>query len=286
MNKKISNESPDGLIVMTYNIQHGYQLDRIKNTLEKIGKNIDIVCLQEMNHFKNKSLVKDIINKSLSQYEGLYYEHPSFGKHVGFATFWKKNKLSLTSSHKMLLPEFKGSSPLHHKLLMSSKDSRRGALIVTFKTQHGKKLRVVNVHLDWRGKPKHRLNQLNYITDFTNTLKKSDFEIICGDFNTIGPLRLLGKKLFKQRQNLILSALGLNYSLTIPDANWTHDGLASFGSELPFYLLKKLLSKVGVHYYQKLDYIFVNGFEVMQSKVLLVKGSDHFPVIAELRARL
>lgn len=283
VNKNIKGKSAYNLKVVTYNIQHARQLENISTILKKVGEDTDIICLQEVNHFEDKTKIKEEINKALSRYKNIYYNNvPSFGKYVGFATFWDASKLELIDSHYMLLPEFNESSPIHHKLLMSTKDSRRGALITTFALKDDKKLRVINLHLDWRGKYTHRLNQIKCIKDFTSSLEKVDFEIVCGDFNTIGPIWSLNKGKSKGRQDAVQSILGLEYNSTVPDETWTHDGLASVEPQLRFAALKKLLAKIGMHYYQKLDYIFVRDFEVIESEVMLAEGSDHYPVVAKL----
>lgn len=252
-------------------------------SLKKIGGDFDIICLQEVNHSEDRVMARKLISGVLEKYKSIYYEHPSFGNYVGFCTFWNEDKLNLISSSNMLLSEFKDKSPIHHRLIMSSKDSRRGVLITDFITKSGIRMRVTNLHLDWRGHASHRIKQLSYIKDFNKTLAKVDFAIVCGDFNTIGPIKLFGKKLYKKRQNLIQQTLGSDYEITLPEEDWTQDGLTSIESKLTFSKIQKMLSKMGMHYYQKLDYIFTKGFKVIHSEVLRIEGSDHYPVTAKLK---
>jgi endonuclease/exonuclease/phosphatase (EEP) superfamily protein YafD len=129
---------------------------------------------------------------------------------------------------------------------------QRAALIGHFNL-NGKTLRISNLHLDWQGGFKQRGAQLKHLRDYLKAKKAAEFEIFCGDFNTVGFYRFSEKRLSKLKK-----VLGEEY-------------INAFHNERT------------TSYLQMLDHIFVKNMVVSKAQVLKLKGSDHFPLMAEIK---
>lgn len=131
---------------------------------------------------------------------------------------------------------------------------KRGVLIGTFSIGQ-KKIRITNLHLDFQGGNAHRANQLKSLMHHPTSELPVDYEIICGDFNTLG---VFGKK------NKILT---LEQQLE-----------AEFKS-----VLRKPYNSAII---QQLDYIFTKNLTLHTAEVLKLTGSDHSPLVAEVRLKI
>jgi len=262
------------LKLISYNIECWLQEEKLKQNIQKWAKEgVNIFCLQEVRTVQNKPSFADALLKLLGpNWKAEYYSDPEFDS-VGLAlcTLWNSTVLNYQQSEKFLLPlvgklnwwEWNLSliirghleknswfAFLTHKLEQLS--LKRGALVCTFNFGTSQ-LRVVNTHLDWAQGPKQRLSQVSYIASYLNSQPKVDYEIICGDFNTLGSLFN-----FKERSEQVRKLLPQGF----------------YDSLNPIEITAKL--------FMRLDYVFVKGFKKYKAIVLPLSASDHKPLLAEL----
>lgn len=250
MSIKISNGM--NIKIATYNIHHGIQLEKIRENIKKLSKDgVHIFCLQEVREFSGKTSVLDVCLEAL----GTGWEHKKFiepnSYNFGLCFIWKKSVLKNKKIEKLTLPKIpKFNIRIIVKRIRKPID--RGALIGTFKINN-KLIRISNVHLDCAGQFIQRERQLRALMRHLKADAGLKKEIICGDFNTIGV-----EALSKKQEKKILDIFGSGFKNAHPKSTPT------------FHLL------------QRLDYIFVKNIKIKKSAVLKMKGSDHFPIVAEL----
>lgn len=154
-----------------------------------------------------------------------------------------------------------------------------GALITLYKIGN-KILRITNVHFHVMGGIRHKRKQIRAILSIY-TQQKADYDIICGDFNTIGIFPRMKKSITKQI-DAIQMELGNEFH-TINNETWTSDVSLVLSPLTPMhYMLKKITALANIHFRQQLDWIF---FRNLTLKHFCVEhsliGSDHYPLLAE-----
>jgi endonuclease/exonuclease/phosphatase family metal-dependent hydrolase len=246
------------LKIATYNIHDGREPQAVAGTIKSLmAQGISLVCLQEVRTIYRGINIRDVLKKELgSSIQAEYF----LGANAewfdyGLGILWDSEVLTSTSFAHLPLPELpkfktweKAFFPLHGLKVAPFK---RGALIGTFNLK-GKKLRVTNVHLDFHGGHEQRAKQITYLKSYLDSQAPVDYEIICGDFNTLGFFNRTGKA--KAIQTLLTNELKSVFA--------------------------KPYSTIA---YQQLDYIFQKGFQTQDSRVHKLSGSDHFPVTATLK---
>lgn len=252
------------LKISTYNIQHGTNSQKIINNIELLAQSgVDIFCLQEIRHHPNKPFIVDTLLNVLGKKWKAECLISSSTFDLGLCIIWDSAKLKAKSFNHVFLPKLskvklyeKIYLKVHRKLeKVSSKNigpEVKAALIGEFKF-FGNDLRVTNTHLDWLGGSKHRAAQLKHIKNHLSLGQPRIFEIICGDFNTLGHYKF-GKRLTKKIKTLL-------------------------GQEF----LSVFESKPTTKSWQVLDHILVKNLRVIQTEILKLKGSDHYPLMAEVK---
>lgn len=249
------------LAIATYNIQNSRNSLAIQENVYELCSQTDITCLQEFTG--QPQLVEDKNHiEWISDFNDDRY---------GLVTVWSE-KLEHIKSEQILLPQLNSSLPLWEKIIFlpehELKKMRRGALISSFEWE-GCSLRVTNVHLDAPGGMQHRSRQLAPILEYL-TNNPTDCEILCGDFNT-------GSE--KQLQ----SFLGEEFKNVSSSTSYTSDLVASIETDLPVAVFKQAVKLFGLHLRQKLDHIFVKGFDLVDVRRIDKDGSDHYPLLATLK---
>jgi len=244
------------LKLVTYNLRNGFNAKRLVNNVAKmVFHGADLFCFQEFRKFNGRPFV----GEELQTIFGQKWEVEHFLKEdthdLGLCVMWNKSKLNLMRVEKITLPKIsslKIAIKVLEKLFFARKlPVQRGAIVAEFKMGGGL-LRVANVHLDWIGGLKHKAGQLQYLVDYLKNNPQFDYEIICGDFNTVGPLGLV-----KKRRQKIFEAFDGDF--------------VDVSSRL----------RLTTHNFQKLDHIFSRGFSRMAVKRLFLFGSDHMPLFAK-----
>ena len=244
------------LKLVTYNLQNGIQSRQLVKNIEKMAdEGANVFCFQEFRKFEERLFVGEKIRESFSDGWGIDYFLNENTHDLGLCIMWKKSELDLVKTEKLFLPKIE---KLHKTIEVLEKvffDRRlpvqRGALVADFKAGNIL-VRVANVHLDWIGGTEHKASQLRSLVCHLEKKNNVTHEVVCGDFNTVGPLGLL-----RRRRERILSAFAGKF--------------IEASSEM----------RLTSHTFQKLDYIFSRGFKKAQAERFFLFGSDHMPLLAK-----
>jgi endonuclease/exonuclease/phosphatase family metal-dependent hydrolase len=245
------------LTIVTYNIHHGSKPEAItKNLLYLAANGADVFCLQELRKEDGKNfLLDDFLKKLGPNWKAEYIVKPG-SNDLGLCTIWDGQKLQALTFEPLLLPKLK---KLYFYELAWEKIRKeyprpvqRAVLIGDFNL-NGQRLRITNVHLDWQGGSKQRMLQLSHFYSHVKSKEKVEREIMCGDFNTIGFYRFHKRGLTK-----IKKIVGDEFTNKPP-------------------------KKPTTTYLETLDHILVKNLTVLKTEVLKLKGSDHFPLLAEIQ---
>ena len=188
-------------------------------------------------------------------------------------------RMPIIDTTPVLLPKL-----LKHPLNLQSyflKNMPNHAALITRYAVGRKILRVTNLHLDVMGGITHKRKQMKLVSEYLQ-ITRADYDIVCGDFNTIGPYRIQ-KKSVQRQKNVIQRQLGKEFR-EVPTPTWTCDVADTTSPLLPAgKFIYRIFKKTGIHFRQKLDWVFVRGFKSAKASVRHdLKGSDHYPVIATL----
>lgn len=254
----------DSFKIATYNIQHGTNSDKIVANITTLAQSgINIFCLQEVRHHPNKTFIVDYLLNTLGENWKAEYLISSKTFDLGLCTIWDSNKIECIKFDSVLLPKL-GKIKLYEKLYLklhrkiekvdnkNINPETKAALIGEFNFK-GKKIRITNTHLDWLGGVSQRGRQLEQIKDTLNPYQGNIFEVICGDFNTLGFYKFQNK--IKKQINCLLC-----------------EGFVSAFENKPT-----------TKSWQTMDHILVKNLEVIKSDILKLKGSDHYPLLAEIK---
>lgn len=269
------------IALATYNILFNHDT-RVIDSLREIKKTGQthahtIVALQEVRNKTMQDNLPQKIHSLFPKYSAASLLHPKpTVNDFGLMTL---SNLKQVASLPVLLPTL----PKHLfniQTIFLKTMPQQGALITTYKFG-GKMLRVTNLHLDVLGGIRHKRKQMKYITRHL-AAQKADYDIICGDFNTIGPIKIM-KRRVKRQKNVVREVLGNEFKeVFIP--SWTSDVRETMSPMIPANrLLYKSMRLIRMSFRQKLDWIFVRGFKGATAIVRHdLKGSDHYPVFATL----
>ncbi|CAG5977886.1 unnamed protein product [Menidia menidia] len=185
-------------VLYPYCAPYALELDYRQNLIKKelAGYNADIICLQEV----DKGVFTDSLIPALDAFglDGVFKVKDK--QHEGLATFYRRSKFRLLSSHDITLSEALSSDPTHSQLL--EKVSANGGLkekilhrstalqvAVLEDLQGGRKVCVANTHLYWHPKGGNvRLVQmgvaLQHLSHVISEVAAGAPLVFCGDFNS------------------------------------------------------------------------------------------------------
>lgn len=243
--------------VVTYNIFDGRNTEKIiSNILELIQNGASVICLQEVRQvYRNIEFTKLLTERLPTHFNSKYFlEDDTRWFDYGLGMLWDTTVFSSPIFHQLPLPE-QSHLTFWNKLFywvlgLEPKIIKRGALIGTF-TFGQKHVRITNLHLDFQGGNSHRANQLQSLTNFLALQAPIEHEIICGDFNTLG--------LFNKRNKILTLEQQLE-------------------DQFRSVLIKPYSSQI----VQQLDYIFIRDLKSRSAHIVKRRGSDHYPLLAEV----
>ncbi len=270
---------PDIVKISTYNICKGKNHKTIvANVLGLAAAGGNVICLQELRRIPGRRFIGSEIESALGEEWAAEYFLESGHFDLGLAIFWKKcdfgdypefERVPLPTKRRIHLN--KKPFAIHHGII------ERRALIATFRAG-AKLMRVSNIHLDFQGGFEHRLNQMRFFVEYLKRQPTADYEMVCGDLNTFGTLAVS-----RLQREHIKRLLGGGFVSVLPDTSrtWQLSAADPLKRRMPF---GEIWHNLGRTVRQRLDYVWVNGFDVLESRVVYVDGSDHFPITATLRA--
>lgn len=238
----------DTVRVMTFNIHHAEGIDgeinlkRIANVIRE--NNIHLAALQEVDRGVERSFKIDIAD-SLSKLTGMDY---TFGKNIIYQGGDYGNAMLSA------FPIVTGKNT-HYKMI---REGEQRGLLQSIIEVNGKRIAVLNTHIDYREDDTERLSNVNEIFEMIN-----EFEIpliICGDFNDTPESETINK--MKEKFEDAWEAAGKGEGLTYP----AHEPV------------------------KRIDYIFFkedSGKTLKLNSITVINSdaSDHLPVIAEFIIR-
>lgn len=246
--------------IVSYNINNSIRTKQVIDNISNFAAmGVSVFCLQEVRpHESEDQFIGDLILNTLGpRWKGEFFlgiNPKSFD--YGLALIWNLEVLQPTKFEKIFFPML-NKMRLYEQALefVKVKDIRltqRGALIGAF-SYAGSQLRINNVHLDWQGGSEHRFSQFEYLIKYLDAeMPPVEYEIICGDFNTLG-IRDNSKEL-----NRIQALLGEKFISSFPKFTRT------------------------TTHFQHLDHIFARNLKISQGKVFRLPGSDHYPIMTTL----
>ncbi len=267
------------LVIATYNIQFCTNIQKVIENIEIMEKKgVTVFCLQEAINIRDREFIAHTITKKLgNEWKAASHVGEEISKvSIGTCIVWNSKVVSLEREEKIILPKIKKLA--FHEFIF---DKMIGGLAVPlqrratscyFKFQ-GKTILVTSIHTDNIGGTSHRLNQIQFLL---SSLHKTNYEIICGDFNNFDLLNS-GKE-----KNLIHKLLGNNFIEASKKVGWTAD-LHNIDMQNSFRLFKWFVKTCNIHLRRQLDYIWVKNFQVLKCYKLELLGSDHFPLICTLK---
>lgn len=267
------------LSVATYNIEYSRRPQLlIKTIVQMIQNGVNVFCFQEILRLPENEFIVDVLLKELGKNWKLEYFVGDEGNYqdVGVGILWNESILKLQKIEKINLPKMKKYFLLDRLVLRSvgfiDTPLQNRAIVGTF-TLNGHSLRIISLRLDTAGGTKNRIKQVQYLLDFIKDRPKVEYEIICGDFNTIDPFKT-GEEAKTMRSLFDI------YSFTdaTKDIIWSADIYNSDFGEKPG-LVKKVIKYLNVHVRRKLDYIWSKNLQVINSQKIDSKASDHHPII-------
>lgn len=266
---------PTEFKLVSYNIQDGIYEDLIiQNIHTLVDDGADIFCLQETRTIKLKpDFIVDRLKAELgNEWQGecfLGIDNPRL--EVGLTILWKSTNIHLLGLEKIFLPKSNYVGLYDSLIRYFFIPAQRGAIVATFDI-NGIKLRIANLHLDFKQGVARRMSQVKYLAAKLGQ-KSVTHEIICGDFNTS-----VKNDSARKQKNWVEQILGNEYVEAFPMLKWTFDG-ASIDPAKFFSSAHKLLLRLGLRFYRRLDYVFVKNLKTTKSKLEKLQGSDHYPLV-------
>lgn len=267
------------LSVATYNIEYSRRPQLlIKTIVQMIQNGVNVFCFQEILRLPENEFIVDVLLKELGKNWKLEYFVGDEGNYldVGVGILWNESILKLQKIEKINLPKMK-KYPLLDRLVLRSvgfidTPLQNRAIVGTF-SLNDHSLRITSLRLDTVGGTKNRIKQAKYMLDFIKDKPKVEYEIICGDFNTIDPLKA-GKEVQTMRGLFDI------YSFTdaTKDIVWSADIYNSDFGKKPG-LVKKVIKHLNVHVRRKLDYIWSKNLQIISSQKIDSTASDHYPIV-------
>ncbi len=238
-----------------------------------------VFCLQEVLYSPDKTFIVNVLLKELGlDWKAIYNlgrEKSPLG--MGNCIIWNAKIINLEKEQKEFLPRCKALA-IHEKIF----SWMAGGITVPFQRRvivgyfkfNNTVVRISSVHLDHNGDLENRKKQLSYLVNILGKNKSIDHEIICGDFNSFDLLKN-GKEAIMQKE--ILGDCFIDVS---KNSGWTADlNNIDIRNGAVF---KFLIKSSHLHIRRKLDYIWVKNIVNYSCTKLLLKGSDHNPLIAYL----
>ncbi|XP_037534918.1 2',5'-phosphodiesterase 12 [Nematolebias whitei] len=219
-------------VLYPYCAPYALQLDYRQHLIKKelAGYNADIICLQEV----DKGVFVDSLVPALDAFglDGVFKLKEK--QHEGLATFYRRSKFRLLSSHDIMLSEALTSDPIHSELLEKLSAARNLKSRVLLRStslqvsvledvmKPDRKVCVANTHLYWHPKGGNvRLFQmgvaLRHLSHVINQVAPGAPLVFCGDFNSTpdsGVFQLLSEAQIPQ-QHEDWSSSGLEESCSM-----------------------------------------------------------------------
>lgn len=229
--------------LLTYNLC----FDKALKDLDKVimMENPDIITVQEIETAEEVLSKVEKLGYILADYSNSFFKHK---KIYGIATFYNQKKLIFNQSRSVNLPRSISEILLY---ILRGGNKPRTVLITEFFTKDKKPFTVYNLHITPWGTNAARVKQIK--GTFQNLDINKDPIIVAGDFNFP-----YGRKQFEM--------LTRKYNLKEATDNILFTMQSKFLKIIPVFL--------------KCDYILYQNLQLVETKKINVRFSDHFPIIS------
>ncbi|KAL7408432.1 hypothetical protein ABVT39_023513 [Epinephelus coioides] len=298
-------------VLYPYCPQYALQLDYRQNLIKKelAGYNADIICLQEV----DKGVFVDSLTPALDAFglDGVFRIKEK--QHEGLATFYRRSKFQLLSSHDIVLSEALTSDPIHSTLLERvSANSALMDLIVKRSTtlqvsvledlnKPGRKVCVANTHLYWHPKGGnirlvHMGVALQHLSHVISEVAPGAPLVFCGDFNSTP-----NSGVFQLLSEAVVPLQHADWSSSGPEESCSMELLSAFPPLLSACSQPAYTNYVG-GFHGCLDYIFIQPDSMQVEQVIplpshqevttyealpsVAHPSDHIALICDVRWNL
>lgn len=298
-------------VLYPYCPQYALQLDYRQNLIKKelAGYNADIICLQEV----DKGVFVDSLTPALDAFglDGVFRIKEK--QHEGLATFYRRSKFQLLSSHDIVLSEALTSDPIHSTLLERvSANSALMDLIVKRSTtlqvsvledlnKPGRKVCVANTHLYWHPKGGnirlvHMGVALQHLSHVISKVAPGAPLVFCGDFNSTP-----NSGVFQLLSEAVVPLQHADWSSSGPEESCSMELLSAFPPLLSACSQPAYTNYVG-GFHGCLDYIFIQPDSMQVEQVIplpshqevttyealpsVAHPSDHIALICDVRWNL
>ena len=236
--------------LLSWNIQMGLRLPRVVEAITAQPE-LDFVALQEASVHDGVDDAERIARALGPTYRWWQVTAQELrGEPQANAAIWDTRSIAVDGRSVLELPEPTG------RVLGVLPPSRRTALRLDG-THAGRRVAIHVVHLDVWGVT-HKVAQFRAVLDDAAQPPRPDLGVIAGDLNTYGPPRI------RSWSQIHRHAGDQGYRDVSSPIEWTH---------------------AAGRMRQKLDWIFVGPRQVpARAEVVHVGGSDHRPLLLELRA--
>jgi endonuclease/exonuclease/phosphatase family metal-dependent hydrolase len=253
----------------------------VQNISDLARKNVSIFCLQEVARQKNQPFIIDLILKKLGpKWREIHHLGTGLGsENMGNCIIWNSAKLTLEKQAPLNLKAAK--KPALHEWaavkLAGAKPKlfQRRSIAGCFSFNH-QKFKIMNIHLDHMGGVRHRAKQLKSVLEQNIFPEVETYEIICGDFNNLDVTK------FGKQNRLVRKIFGESFSQISAHIDWTAD-VYNVNVSTVSRVFKFFLKFFKIHFRRRLDAIWVKGLTAVNCYKIDVAGSDHYPILAEVK---
>ena len=270
------------IFVSTYNILMGFDnkvYDSIEN-IKKLSKNTNyqFFNFQELRNTDENKDMKKKFQSLFPKLKGSFYIYPKVTcDRLGLGSFSNLKKLNET---RVELPTING--PFNPHKYICTESAIFGVISTVYELPNKKTIRISNAHLEIIGNMKYKKKKIKHI--LSHFKEKVDYEIFCGDMNTVG-LANFFKRLLMAHKKQFLNLLGKGFiDVKLPRGKyWTSDIKNNVSPTMKgATTFRKLFVPLGIHVRQRLDWIFVKNLKPTFCDVLYdCVGSDHYPLVAK-----
>jgi len=251
--------------LLTYNVLFNRACRELQTVIS--SSQPDIICLQEVE--TNDKNLKEIekLGYKLADYSNSFIK---FGNIFGVATFYNSAMFGFAESNRINLPKSFTEIFLTFWRVFRGGNKPRTILETNFQLKNTtNQITVFNVHLTPFATNQARLNQIKAMAD--SMVKKENPILIAGDFNYP-----YGRKKLEEtvaEHDLKEATANIPYSF-VRKKLWQYN------------LFEKILSLVARLFPQKFDqmkndYIFYKGLRCIETKLVDLEFSDHFPIVSK-----
>lgn len=276
--------------LISYNIQRGIQMESLLDLFAEVPafREVDVIAIQEASfHADGRNILQELAEVLSPEHRWSYrtvmkYPDKEYGNGFLF-----RDKVEVLDSYRVTLPRVGKLRWFEKQKTEGGKPDTKAAFVQSFRVDD-LLVRIANVHLDFSGGAEHRNAQLGFLLSEMAAREQEhdrgkEWNVLCGDFNTIGQYRLASTT--RSRIKSMQVALAAGFVDATESLKYTSDLFGNVDPADPAAAYLNFGKKMGMRFRQKTDHILVEGPAssitagvVDFDEKKLFKISDHLPV--------